>query len=143
MGIDNCFGFDELINCNSPAKNQSTMFDEANTTQVNEIMNVLKEQRSTRQINEKIILATPRKTNKPVPNLFSPPRELPKQNIKDFLAKKANKSPEIVVNDTIDSENSDFIDQSQKLFKDPESSFDTSVRILKKTTFFIKLFILL
>lgn len=98
-------------------------------------MNVLKEQRNTRQINEKIILATPRKTNKPVPNLFSPPRELPKKNIKDMLAKKAKTTPEIV-NDTIDSENNDFIDQSQGLFKDLESSFDTSVRILVRKSIF-------
>lgn len=105
------------------------MFEEANTSQVHEIMNVLKEQRDGRNISEKIILATPRKTNKPVPNLFSPPRDQPKQNIKEILQKrKANETSEILVNETIESENdSDFIDQSQRLFKDPESSFDTSV----------------
>lgn len=104
------------------------MFDEVNTTRVHEIMNDFKERRDGRQINDSIVFATPRKTNKPVPNLFSPPRELPKHTIKDMLAKAQDKS-EIVIDDTMDSDNSGFLNQSQRLFKDPESSFDTSVSI--------------
>lgn len=46
-----------------------------------------------------------------------------------MLAKQA-KTVEKVVNETIDSDNSTF-NESQRLFKDPESSFDTSVRIRK------------
>ncbi|KAL5283310.1 hypothetical protein ACFFRR_005909 [Megaselia abdita] len=125
MDINNCFGFDDLINCNSPAKKQPNGFEEANTTHVHELMSVLKDQRDGRLINEKIIFATPRKTHKPVPNLFSPPREIPKQNIKEMISKSRKEQSKSVVDETLD-DNSDFIDQSQRLFKDPESSFDSS-----------------
>lgn len=102
------------------------VFEKSNSIQLDEIMSELTNQRNHSQIDESIILATPSKASKPVPNLFSPPREHRPENIKEMFATQ-NKHSE-TVDETFESDASS-IDQSQCLFKDPESTFDTSVSI--------------